>query len=50
MHSYLIGILGHSLTQFVQHCAEQYLSSDHKEIRMEAVRTCARLLTPLLQV
>lgn len=50
MHSYLFGILGHSLTQFVQHCAEQYLSSDHKEIRMEAVRTCARLLTPLLQV
>ncbi|XP_062572359.1 serine/threonine-protein kinase mTOR-like [Saccostrea cucullata] len=41
---------GHSLTQFVQHCAEQYLSSDHKEIRMEAVRTCARLLTPLLQL
>ncbi|KAK3104575.1 hypothetical protein FSP39_005244 [Pinctada imbricata] len=39
---------GHSLTQFVKHCAEQYLSSEHKEIRMEAVRTCAKLLTPLL--
>ncbi|KAL8588022.1 hypothetical protein ACOMHN_026139 [Nucella lapillus] len=39
---------GHSLTQFVKHCAEHYLGSDHKEIRLEAVQTCARLLTPLL--
>ncbi|KAK7494179.1 hypothetical protein BaRGS_00014652, partial [Batillaria attramentaria] len=39
---------GHSLTQFVKHCAEHYLASEHKEIRMEAVQTCARLLTPLL--
>ena len=41
---------GHSLTQFVKHCAEHYLSSEFKEIRTEAVRTCARLLTPLLNV
>ncbi|XP_050412148.1 serine/threonine-protein kinase mTOR [Patella vulgata] len=41
---------GHSLTQFVRHCADQYLSSEHKEIRMEAVQTCARLLTPLLKL
>jgi len=41
---------GHSLTQFVKHCAEHYLSSEYKEIRMEAVRTCARLLSPLLKV
>ena len=41
---------GHSLTQFVKHCAEHYLSSEYKEIRMEAVQTCARLLTPLLTV
>ncbi|XP_071144772.1 serine/threonine-protein kinase mTOR-like isoform X1 [Mytilus edulis] len=41
---------GHSLTQFVKHCAEHYLSSEYKEIRMEAVRTCARLLSPLLKL
>lgn len=41
---------GHSLTQFVRHCAEHYLASEHKDIRMEAVITCARLLSPLLQV
>ncbi|XP_035824600.1 serine/threonine-protein kinase mTOR isoform X2 [Aplysia californica] len=41
---------GHSLTQFVRHCAEHYLASEHKEIRMEAVITCARLLSPLLQL
>ena len=41
---------GHSLTQFVRHCAEHYLSSDHEEIRMEAVRTCSCLLTPSLRV
>ncbi|KAK0063750.1 serine/threonine-protein kinase mTOR-like isoform X1 [Biomphalaria pfeifferi] len=39
---------GHSLTQFVRHCAEHYLGSEHKEIRMEAVTTCAQLLSPLL--
>ncbi|KAK7093536.1 serine/threonine-protein kinase mTOR-like isoform X2 [Littorina saxatilis] len=39
---------GHSLTQFVKYCAEHYLGSEHKEIRLEAVQTCARLLTPLL--
>ena len=41
---------GHSLTQFVRHCADHYLSSEYKEIRTEAVRTCAKLLTPLLNV
>ncbi|BFZ23557.1 hypothetical protein BsWGS_26596 [Bradybaena similaris] len=41
---------GHSLTQFVRHCAEHYLASEHKEIRAEAVTTCARLLSPLLQL
>ncbi|KAH9523104.1 hypothetical protein Btru_065813 [Bulinus truncatus] len=41
---------GHSLTQFVRHCAEHYLGSEHKEIRMEAVTTCAQLLSPLLLV
>ncbi|XP_033096355.1 serine/threonine-protein kinase mTOR-like [Anneissia japonica] len=37
---------GHSLTQFVRHCADQFLSIEHKEIRMEAARTCSRLLQP----
>ncbi|XP_060595349.1 serine/threonine-protein kinase mTOR-like [Ruditapes philippinarum] len=41
---------GHSLTQFVRHCAEHYLASEHKEIRSEAVKTCARLLSPLLNL
>ncbi|XP_074653906.1 serine/threonine-protein kinase mTOR-like [Tubulanus polymorphus] len=41
---------GHSLTQFVRHCAEHFLCSEHKEVRIEAVRTCSRLLTPLLKV
>lgn len=39
---------GHSLMQFVRHCADHFLSSEHKKIRMEAVRTCCRLLAPLL--
>ncbi len=34
--------------QLVQNCAEQYLTSEHKSIRMEAVRTCAALLVPNL--
>lgn len=37
---------GHSLTTFVRHCADNFLSSDYKEIRLEAVRTCSRLLSP----
>ncbi|XP_059160425.1 serine/threonine-protein kinase mTOR-like [Physella acuta] len=41
---------GHSLTQFVRHCAEHYLGSEYKEIRMEAVTTCAQLMSPLLQL
>ncbi|ELU01654.1 hypothetical protein CAPTEDRAFT_155489 [Capitella teleta] len=41
---------GHSLTQFVRHCAENFLGSEHKEIRLEAVRTCSRLLTPSLNL
>ena len=41
---------GHSLTQFVRYCAENFLISEHKEIRIEAVRTCSRLLLPSLTV
>ena len=41
---------GHSLTQFVRHCADHFLSSEHKEIRMEAARTCSRLLQPSINV
>lgn len=35
---------GHSLLQFVQRCADHFLCHDHQDIRMEAVRTCTRLL------
>uniref|UniRef100_A0A3B3CAQ9 Serine/threonine-protein kinase TOR n=1 Tax=Oryzias melastigma TaxID=30732 RepID=A0A3B3CAQ9_ORYME len=41
---------GHSLTQFVRHCADHFLNSEHKEIRMEAARTCSRLLTPSINL
>lgn len=30
----------------MRHCADHFLNSEHKEIRMEAARTCSRLLTP----
>ena len=35
---------GHSLLQFVRHCADNYLHSEEKLIRLEAVRTCSSLL------
>lgn len=35
---------GHSLLIFVRHCADTYLHSEEKEIRLEAVRTCSSLL------
>ncbi|RZF43401.1 hypothetical protein LSTR_LSTR001662 [Laodelphax striatellus] len=35
---------GHSLLQFVRRCADHFLTSDEQEVRMEAVRTCSRLL------
>ena len=38
----------HPPLQLVQNCAEHYLTSEHKSIRMEAVRTCAALLVPNL--
>ncbi|XP_071482072.1 serine/threonine-protein kinase mTOR-like [Diadema antillarum] len=41
---------GHSLTQFVRHCADHFLSSEHKEIRMEAARTCSSLLQPAVSL
>jgi len=45
----LLSILGNPLTQFVSSCAENYLTSEHKTIRLEAVKTCASLLVPTLQ-
>eukprot|EP00117_Sycon_ciliatum_P040328 scpid3818/ scgid5118/ Serine/threonine-protein kinase mTOR; FK506-binding protein 12-rapamycin complex-associated protein 1; FKBP12-rapamycin complex-associated protein; Mammalian target of rapamycin; Mechanistic target of rapamycin; Rapamycin target protein 1 len=39
---------GHSLTQFVRHCANVFLVSEYVSVRIEAVRTCARLLMPTL--
>ncbi|GBN02820.1 Serine/threonine-protein kinase mTOR, partial [Araneus ventricosus] len=40
---------GRSLMLFVRYCAENYLSSEVKEIRLEAVRTCCKLLSPAIQ-
>merc|ERR1719186_894358 len=39
---------GHSLLQFVRHCADTYLHSEEKDIRLEAVRTCSALLRSAL--
>ncbi|CAH1240669.1 MTOR [Branchiostoma lanceolatum] len=41
---------GHSLTVFVRHCADHFLASEHKEIRMEAARTCSHLLSPSIHL
>jgi len=41
---------GYPLSQFVTYCAEHYLSSEHKDVRLEAVKTCSHLLTPSLNV
>lgn len=48
--SFFLLTSGHSLTQFVRHCADHFLNSEHKEIRMEAARTCSRLLTPSIHL
>lgn len=32
--------------QFVQHVADHYLTCEHKEVRLEGVRTCCHLLRP----
>ncbi|KAG7166823.1 Serine/threonine-protein kinase mTOR-like [Homarus americanus] len=37
---------GQSLMQFVRHVADHYLSSEHREVRLEGVRTCCHLLRP----
>ena len=41
-------LTAHPPLQLVQNCADHYLTSEHKSIRMEAVRTCASLLVPNL--
>lgn len=43
---------GHLLAHgnLVRHCADTFLASEHKDIRIEAVRTCSRLLSPSLHV
>ena len=41
---------GYPLSQFVTYCADHYLSSEHKDVRLEAVKTCSHLLTPSLSV
>ena len=41
---------GSSLIQFVKHCADHFLTSETKEIRLEAVRTCCTLLRQAIEV
>ncbi|XP_046989267.1 serine/threonine-protein kinase mTOR isoform X1 [Schistocerca americana] len=40
---------GHSLLHFVRQCADHFLSRNEQEVRLEAVRTCSRLLHLALQ-
>lgn len=40
---------GHSLLPFVKYCANNFLQSEQQEIRLEAVRTCSRLLAIPIQ-
>lgn len=35
---------GNPLLQFVKRCADHFLTSEHAEVRLEAVKTCSRLL------
>lgn len=35
---------GNPLLQFVRRCADHFLTSEQAEVRLEAVRTCSRLL------
>ena len=39
----------HPPMQFVVSCAQNYLTSADMETRMEAIKTCAALLVPMLQ-
>nr|QXN57741.1 serine/threonine-protein kinase [Bemisia tabaci] len=40
---------GHSLLQFVRRCADHFLKSNDRAVRLEAVCTCARLLRLALE-
>ncbi|PAA73865.1 hypothetical protein BOX15_Mlig009522g5 [Macrostomum lignano] len=41
---------GHSLIQFIKHISnDNFLANENKEIRLEAVKTCSQLLTPLVK-
>lgn len=40
---------GQSLLQFVRRCADHFLANEQQEIRLEAVRTCSRLLRLAIQ-
>ena len=41
---FIMKFSGHSLLQFVRRCADHFLNSEQQEVRLEAVRTCSRLL------
>lgn len=40
---------GQSLLHFVRRCADHFLANEQKEIRLEAVKTCSRLLRITIQ-
>lgn len=40
---------GQDLSEFVQRCADYYLSHDQQEIRLETVQTCSQLLKLIIQ-
>ena len=41
--------MAHSLMQFVEYCVDYYICSDIKEVRLEAVSTCPKVMTPVLK-
>lgn len=50
---YIVLFLDHPLPHFVRHISENFISitnCDVKEIRLEAVKTCSRLMLPWLKV
>ena len=44
----MVLFVAHLPLQLVQNIADMYLSSEHKSIRLEAVKMCTALLVPAL--
>ncbi|GAV00928.1 TOR [Ramazzottius varieornatus] len=41
--------VSHSLMPFVEYCVDYYIHSDIREVRLEAVATCPKVMTPVLK-